>query len=411
MDRGLRAVRQKNCASCHVIEPGSVTFTDDDGAEHTERGLLQPPEGRYVFPPMDERWPAYLAEYEAETQETLEEVFVTLYEPFPDGPTPVGENLFLDPHAVSFAAPWGGDFVEVVLDYYFLTAPEEGIEDLDGAKRSYYQEALDKVRWTFAPPVLVDEGYKVQRDWFYAFLKMPMPLRQQMRVRMPTFKYFGEDGDASLPYSEAGAIADYFAHQSAADWPARFAKRMRLELGQSVAEVAAGAKLGADAVRGIERGVKPDIEAGLGKLQSYAASAGFSTWPSVDPNYEATHARSAGYLAGLPEGHFASGAALIGGVNCMQCHFLLGAPPSQEPIAWAPDLFHARDRLRQDWVEEWLINPIRVYPGTAMPDNFPFPEQPGEEREQVRAVVDFLFNLDRPEVQARARALTNQGAD
>src|SRR5207249_1355527 len=38
MDAGLRVVRQKNCAGCHVLEAAQIAFKDEQGAEHALRG-------------------------------------------------------------------------------------------------------------------------------------------------------------------------------------------------------------------------------------------------------------------------------------------------------------------------------------------------------------------------------------
>ena len=34
-DTGLRVMRQKNCAACHLIEPGTVTYHDEEGMRRT----------------------------------------------------------------------------------------------------------------------------------------------------------------------------------------------------------------------------------------------------------------------------------------------------------------------------------------------------------------------------------------
>jgi hypothetical protein len=90
------------------------------------------------------------------------------------------------------------------------------------------------------------------------------------------------------------------------------------------------------------------------------------------------------------------------GPNCVQCHFLRDAPPTQRtPIAWAPDLDHSRERLRPDWVREWLNDPARIYPGTSMPANFALDAEqwqellPAPSARQIEAVLTWLFNLDR----------------
>ena len=62
-----------------------------------------------------------------------------------------------------------------------------------------------------------------------------------------------------------------------------------------------------------------------------------------------------------------------GGPNCFQCHFYRGVPPLDGealPIAWAPDLSRVHERIREDWAHQWIKDPARIYPGTAMPANF-----------------------------------------
>ena len=66
--------------------------------------------------------------------------------------------------------------------------------------------------------------------------------------------------------------------------------------------------------------------------------------------------------------------------------------------------FREATRLREDYVYEWLWNPPFQYPNTAMPTNFGtddpvyqqhYPNSTNEE--QVQAVMDWLFNIDRPQ--------------
>jgi mono/diheme cytochrome c family protein/predicted nucleic acid-binding Zn-ribbon protein len=56
------------------------------------------------------------------------------------------------------------------------------IENRGGFIRKYYQENP-----TLAPPVLNGEGEKVQSNWFFSFLKAPVPIRPWLQLRMPTF--------------------------------------------------------------------------------------------------------------------------------------------------------------------------------------------------------------------------------
>jgi cytochrome c2 len=418
MDHGLRAIRQKNCAACHLIEPGTVTYADEDGEQRTIRAqAMTLSDDEYVAPSLGESFHPFLADYEAYTEEDLEEVTFQLLEAEP-GVGDVGDTVTVEGvenvDALRTTAAWGGDFVPLVVDYYrnvwdaddaSKTADEDGkVEDVDGEARDYASEAYEKVRWTFAPPFLVDEGYKLQREWFHQFLQDPYPLRRQMRVKMPKFTW--SDGDA-------GAIADYFAQAAARDWPVRYARRALVQQGMSPAEAADAAAaagisgLSAQAIREIAAGSAPAIEAAFPKFVAWASSetVGFDTAGPVDPTYESIMPRTPSVLEATLEAHpdFFAGMELLTGTegpNCYQCHWFNGTPPTNlAPVAWAPDLANVRERLRPDWVREWLMNPAKIYPGTAMPANFDGTQWqevwPGTAAEQVESVLTWLFNLDR----------------
>jgi mono/diheme cytochrome c family protein len=69
------------------------------------------------------------------------------------------------------------------------------IEGDGGAIRARYEEQP-----TLAPPILTGQGAKVQPDWFFGFLKEPIPLRPWLKVRMPTFPLSDEDATALVEY-------------------------------------------------------------------------------------------------------------------------------------------------------------------------------------------------------------------
>jgi len=156
----------------------------------------------------------------------------------------------------------------------------------------------------------------------------------------------------------------------------------------------------------IEAGVPMATRANFSKVLAYGQGHGFQMNGPVNPAYEATKLRTKAFLdqrkSMLPN-HLELGEAVaVKGVNCFQCHYRLGKPPPADPIAWAPDLERARERLREDWVHDWIVNPPLVYPGTAMPVNFAatppsFQDQyrGSTNEEQIQVVLEWLYNFDR----------------
>jgi len=393
---------------------------------------------------------AWLKNYEKANDEEVDEIGMRLLASEPDvGMT--GENISVPREKIVAVAPAeGGRFVKVATSYYLRGAPhfdkdadpedaiswltgdpenEGKVEDVDGVFRGYTDQPYDKVRWTFAPPVLLDEGGKVQRSWLFSFLNDPVPLRRQIRVKMPSF-HFHE--------GEAGAISDYFANASTLAWPSKYARTMRLALGMKlksdhekdtirpwpqmtsyrestgtlpIEAVAKGTQLDPKVIAAIEQGAKPDTVASFSKVLAFGVQQGFRMNGPVNPSYEEIRRRTPSYLDARSLELAAHGGPiafgqLVGlkGPNCYQCHWHQNEAPDQKdaPISWGPDLAIARERLREPWVEDWLWNPGLVYPGTSMPANFQgdppqyqnvYPDSSNER--QIQAVLDWLFNMDR----------------
>jgi cytochrome c2 len=415
LDAGHRAIRQKNCAACHMVDPGTITYLDESGTERTIAAEILPMSEDQKVPSAHD---LEAVRKDAEKFETDELTFRVL-RPEPDVGKDVGDKVFVPVDRLQgMGAPRGGDFVRLVNDYYYYglelfdpSKPEEdaysyvsgatgddfGVEDADGTVRDHSAEPYDKLRWTFAPPVLWDEGGKVQREWFYGFLNDVVPLRHQIRVRMPSFHFAN---------GESEAITDAFAHESAKRWPSLFARKLRLSVKKTADELGAECGLSAAAIHDIENGVEMATKASFPKLLAYAQKIGFTTRPGVQPTHETSVLRSLAHLneraATLP-GHLQIGEALAArAVNCFQCHFRLGTAPNADPIAWAPDLALTHERLREDWVRDWLVDPSRVYPGTSMPANFAndppayqdhYPKSTNAE--QIQTVLEWLYNFDR----------------
>jgi mono/diheme cytochrome c family protein/predicted nucleic acid-binding Zn-ribbon protein len=69
------------------------------------------------------------------------------------------------------------------------------IESKGGFIRKYYQENP-----TLAPPILNGEGEKVQSNWFFSFLKAPIPIRPWLALRMPTFGFSDDHTNQLVDY-------------------------------------------------------------------------------------------------------------------------------------------------------------------------------------------------------------------
>ena len=456
-DTGARTVRQKNCIACHVVDQPRITFEDASGHERTVVATFLPLPDEPSAPSINslEDFVQARADWEDYSGEELESVMVRLMDVNPDVGAP-GENVEIPVDKLRAVQPaHGGDFVALIKSYYAggvnvanpdydstdedsypsdpwtWLADEDGnplVEDVDGVGRFYQETEEDKLRWTFAPPVLTNEGHKLQRDWFYAFLQDPYPLRQQMRVRMPSFHF-----DAG----EAESVADYFAVKARKEWAPRYARTARLTLGRdakmdlvdgstpnrwdletqanewptvtataestpglSAATVALGADLTADKVKAIEAGYAPEVAANFPKLFAWAQAQGFRMTGRLPHEYEQVVRQSPSHLEEFAERIPIGERLAAKGVNCYTCHPGMDGSFLQDPIAWAPALTDTQDRLREEWVREWLWNPTAIYPGTSMPSNFSghepqFQEQyPGSSNAaQIDAVMDWLYNL------------------
>lgn len=99
---------------------------------------------------------------------------------------------------------------------------------------------------------------------------------------------------------------------------------------------------------------------------------------------------------------------------CLKCHAT--GDPQHDQHATAPNFLLAKDRLKPDWVERWIVDPQAISPGTSMPSGlfkkvhdqwvFAGPTPPafeGYERDHTKLLVDYIFQLT-PEEQRRVGA-------
>lgn len=67
----------------------------------------------------------------------------------------------------------------------------------------------------------------------------------------------------------------------------------------------------------------------------------------------------------------AEGAQIFETYQCNQCHPAGDQLPSNpDKLNWGPDLSISAERLKGEWIHEWLVDPQVVSPGTKMPNFF-----------------------------------------
>jgi len=89
-------------------------------------------------------------------------------------------------------------------------------------------------------------------------------------------------------------------------------------------------------------------------------------------------------------------------LDCASCHIVGNQFPAGSPDRWAPNFALAKERLKPNWIIEWLMNPADVLPGTKMPtyfdpnyfeDSGPPDILEGDEHEQIRVLRNYLLTL------------------
>ncbi len=95
---------------------------------------------------------------------------------------------------------------------------------------------------------------------------------------------------------------------------------------------------------------------------------------------------------------------------CNNCHFYGSTKPKQSAQTWAPNLTLTKERLRPDWVVDWLRDPQAIMPGTKMPAPYLPVDEPIEDvrsawgkdvaklhpngETMLMALRDYLWSLD-----------------
>ncbi|MBV8049582.1 MAG: cytochrome c [Acidobacteriaceae bacterium] len=99
---------------------------------------------------------------------------------------------------------------------------------------------------------------------------------------------------------------------------------------------------------------------------------------------------------------------------CLKCHAT--GDPQHDKIATAPNFLLAKERLKPDWADRWVLDPQAISPGTSMPsglfrrdkDHWVFagptpPSFQGYQQDHSKLLVNYIFQLT-PDEQRRVAA-------
>jgi mono/diheme cytochrome c family protein len=397
---GRQVLDKFNCAGCHQVRPGIYEFKATDQAIKLAMKAYENASGNFntdhVFPghsawtgtpQSSDRMLAYGYFDRKQTEElsdpaNADVIYLTEALRFTgdDKVTrdlPAASYLFLPRGQYSATPPFGGTFTELMIPYL-------------QAKNSQLYPPNDpgqgKTRGVLPPP-LVREGERVQPDWLYKFLLNPGPIRPEsyMILRMPKFNMSSEEARALVNYFAAasrttnpgaGITYPYVAieQREQEHWKRlndQYAKQVASWLEKTKKDLADAEKQSSQ-----KKGDK-DLEARIADLKA-----------SINRRSQSKdiYAKDAFMVLTNPE-------------LCLKCH-QIGNLPSESPKA--PNLVLTAERLRPEWVEQWVANPARLFPyPPEMPQNFPNNKEQyqdrfvGTPRQQVAAIRDILMDLPR----------------
>ncbi len=269
----------------------------------------------------------------------------------------------------------------------------------EGRMRRYFGDSAEaRPR---AAPLLRKEGERVHGDWFFKFLRNVKPLRLQLDLRMPSFPITPE---------QTAAIVRWFKLTAGAPYPALNLNREEAEVLQPYWRIAKEVPLPP-----LLDLMAPQSAA----LKNWGARTGRPLYPHEEfAAHELTpeSARLAKLGREMFQVTFPEDPMAKIRLQCNTCHPAGDKKPTvQDQNAWGPDLGLARERLRPDWIERWLLDPASYMPGTKMPNNFYNPSQeydPNKKdakfprpnfREEIQAIVQYLMHMREIDAAAPAR--------
>lgn len=97
--------------------------------------------------------------------------------------------------------------------------------------------------------------------------------------------------------------------------------------------------------------------------------------------------------------YVSTGKKLFEDYQCLSCHTTGKIPEGKSPSDLAPNLALAKNRLKPEWILDWIARPDSIQPNTRMPNFFPDMVAAdstilgGSARAQIKALRDYLWTI------------------
>lgn len=296
-------------------------------------------------------------------------------------------SLVPQPDGKPYASAFGGTYINMLVPFLQKLNPGQFPADPTGE---------DNAR-AVAPPSLIYEGEKTQPEWLFRFLKNPHEIRPITVLRMPKFNMSDEDIQSLVSYFSAvdrvnnpGIGLEYpympipqreeaYLLRKNADYVRRLkegkigdksAFELRLAELQPIWE-----RLSREDLEATERRLKnaeKAVEEAKEADKKFAVEARDKLKQQIDEmkaaidkkdfsRYRQRWEQQDAYLVDAFR-------LTANGDICLGCH-QVGTIPGKQKLG--PPLQLSWERLRPDWTEAWIANPIRfMYYKTGMPQNF-----------------------------------------
>jgi cbb3-type cytochrome oxidase cytochrome c subunit/cytochrome c551/c552 len=367
--RGDRIVRENNCRACHRLSLDKlvVEWTRRDRAKNKEVTTPVEVEGRFGREESADDTERNLRKWKLlGEKEDLKTSGKKLYTfswasdhrtlAMPGAVNPESKFVYFDGYDRYYLDVQGGEIKSKrpVLRY----VPQEGGEniaelrkfkrDLSEGNKPYagkeyepYTDFMDVGNESEfesrSAPMLRSQGVKTQTEWLFKFLKAPYPIRPTLQPIYPGMKALPDVNlrmpTFDFPDEEANSLVRWFA--------------------------------GRDQIPGVD------------------------SFPSTEfPE------RHDDFLAARKAALENAGKVVKdNSTGCASCHYFAGSAPAGAVLKHAPDLARVEERLRPRWMYEWQADPAAIYPGTTMTQYDFKPLFGGNQKDGVRAAVEYLLNF------------------